>query len=179
MRSIGTFAGVIVGVLLLSGCYGGGGTKRTFDGVAAGPRALTGAPAVSFDVPSLAGVTDSLASYRGKIVVMNLWATWCPPCKAEMPDLQRLWTIERAKGVVVLGVDQGESSGAVRAFTQRYGVTFPVLLDADQQYGRAYAALGLPTTVVVDRSGHIVAGIDGLLTLAQMRQAIAPVLAKR
>ncbi len=177
MRSIGTRAGAILGVLLLAGCYGGGGTKRTFDGMAAGPRGLAGAPAVSFDIASLRGGTDSLGNYRGKIVVMNLWATWCPPCKDEMPDLQRFWLAERGRGVVVLGIDQGESASAVRAFTKTYGVTFPVLLDADQQYGRAYAAVGLPTTVVVDRNGHISAGIDGLLTLAQMRRAIAPALA--
>jgi peroxiredoxin len=179
MRSIGMLAVVLGGMVLLTGCYGGGGTRRTFDSGGAGPRGLAGAPAVSFDVPSLRGPADSLAAYRGKIVVMNLWATWCPPCKEEMPDLQRFYTAYKNKGVVVLGIDQGESAGAVRAFTKQYGVTFPVLLDDDQQYGRAYAAVGLPTTVVVDRSGHIAAGIDGLLTLAQMRAAIAPALAAR
>jgi peroxiredoxin len=179
MRSIGMLAGVLSGMMFLTGCYGGGGTRRTFDSGAAGPRGLAGAPAVSFDIPALHGRSDSLAAYRGKIVVMNLWATWCPPCKDEMPDLQRFYAAYKSKGVVVLGIDQGESAGIVGAFTKQYGVTFPVLLDDDQQYGRAYAAVGLPTTVIVDRSGHISAGIDGLLTLAQMRAAIAPALAAR
>jgi peroxiredoxin len=179
MRSIGMLAGILSGMVLLTGCYGGGGTRRTFDGGGAGPRGLAGAPAVSFAVPALNGPADSLAAYRGKIVVMNLWTTWCPPCKAEMPDLQRFYTAYKNQGVVVLGIDQGESASVVRAFTRTYGVTFPVLLDNDQQYGRAYAAVGLPTTVVVDRSGRIAAGIDGLLTLAQMRAAIAPALAAR
>jgi peroxiredoxin len=177
MRLIGTLAGMLIGGLLLTGCYGRGGLQRTFDGAGSGPRGLAGAPAASFDLPSLGGRVDSLARYRGNVVVMNLWATWCAPCNDEMPDLQRFWLSERGKGVVVLGVDQGESVPAVKAFVQRYHVTFPILLDDAQQYGRAYAAVGLPTTVVVDRSGHVTAGIDGILTLAQMRAAVAPALA--
>ncbi|MBV9408043.1 MAG: redoxin domain-containing protein, partial [Candidatus Eremiobacteraeota bacterium] len=83
---------------------------------------------------------------------------------------------ENAGKVVVLSVDQGESAAAASAFAREHGVTFPILLDEQQQYGRAYAALGLPTSVIVDRSGHVVKGVDGAMTLEQMRDAVAPLL---
>jgi peroxiredoxin len=76
----------------------------------------------------------------------------------------------------VLGIDQGESARAAAAFAGEMKLRYPILLDEDQRYGRAYAAVGLPTTLVVDRSGHIVRGIDGEMTLAQMRDVIGPVL---
>jgi len=176
MRSVPGRVGAIIVSLLLAGCYSGGGPKRTIDGSTGGPGSLAGAPAVSYEVKRLDGRSDALARYRGSVVVMNLWATWCPPCREEMPALEQLYEQNKAKGVVVLGIDQGESAAAAGAFAREHGVTFPILLDSDQQYGRSYAAIGLPTTVIVDRSGHVVRGIDGQLTLAQMREAVGPAL---
>jgi thiol-disulfide isomerase/thioredoxin len=163
----------------VTACYSGGGPKRNIDGTPGGPASLAAAPAISYDVKRVDGRTDSLARYRGSIVVMNLWASWCAPCQAEMPALQRFAAAYAKRGVVVLGVDQGESASVAGAFARGHGVTFPILLDEDQQYGRSYAAVGLPTTVIVDRSGHVVRGIDGEMTLADMRTAVAPLLAAR
>jgi thiol-disulfide isomerase/thioredoxin len=179
MRCVARLPWAIIVSVLLVGCYSGGGPKRTIDGAAGGPGSLAGAPAVSYEVKRLDGRADALARYRGSVVVMNLWATWCPPCREEMPALQQFYAQNKAKGVVVLGVDQGESAQAAGVFAREVGVTFPILLDADQQYGRSYAAIGLPTTVIVDRSGHVVRGIDGQLTLAAMREAVAPALRAR
>ncbi|GAC1415104.1 MAG: hypothetical protein NVSMB5_03890 [Candidatus Velthaea sp.] len=159
----------------MTACYSGGGPKRNIDG-GGGPSTLAGAPAPSYDLKRLDGKTDSLLRYRGSVVVMNLWASWCPPCVQEMPDLQRLASEYKGKGVVVLGIDQGESGRAASDFIKQRGVTFPILLDEDQQYGRAFTAIGLPTTVIVDRRGHVVRGIDGQLSLVQMREALAPAL---
>ncbi|MFN2460216.1 MAG: TlpA disulfide reductase family protein [Candidatus Velthaea sp.] len=175
MRSASGKVGAVILTILLSACYSGGGPKRTVAGTG-GPGALAGAPAVSYDVKRLDGRLDSLARYRGSVVVMNLWATWCPPCREEMPDLQRFYNEFKGKGVVVLGVDQGESSATAGTYARKRGVTFPILVDEDQQYGRTYEAVGLPTTVVVDRRGRVVRGIDGQLTLAQMREIVAPAL---
>jgi cytochrome c biogenesis protein CcmG/thiol:disulfide interchange protein DsbE len=107
---------------------------------------------------------------------VNLWASWCAPCRSETPALQRLYETERTKGLVVLGIDQGESSTAAAAFSKEMKLTYPILLDEDQQYGRAYAAVGLPTSLVVDARGRIVRGIDGELSLAQMHEAVDPLL---
>ena len=143
---------------------------------AAGPSALAGAPAQSFDVRRTDGRTDSLAKHRGQVVLLNLWATWCPPCRDEMPALER-FSRENAGKVVVLGVDQGESADVAQAFAKERGVTFAILVDEQQQYGRAYEGIGLPTSVIVGRDGHVVKGVDGAMTLEQMRAAVAPALA--
>jgi thiol-disulfide isomerase/thioredoxin len=144
-----------------------------------GPVGLAGRQAASFSVPSLSGGSSELAAYRGKVVVMNLWATWCPPCRAEMPDLQRLADAYKGRNVVVIGVDQGESAQRVAAFAKSLGIRYPILLDQSQQYGRVYAALGLPTTVVVDPDGVIARAFDGPLSYQQMVSAITPFLGKR
>ncbi len=141
-----------------------------------GPAALAGKPAPSFTVVNDAGHPASLADYRGKIVVLNLWASWCPPCRAEMPDLDRLYRSYAKRGVVVVGVDQGESLDRARAFATSLGISYPVLVDDAQQYGRVYAALGLPTTIVIDRAGNVKQGYDGILTYAQMQAAVAPLV---
>lgn len=143
-----------------------------------GPAALQGQVAPSFAVPALNGSTSALDAYRGKIVVMNLWASWCPPCRAEMPDLQQLYHAYGSRNVVVLGVDQGESAQRVGAFAQSLGIHYPILLDQQQQYGRVYAALGLPTTIVVNAQGVVVRGFDGPLSYPQMVAAITPLLGK-
>ncbi|GAC1309028.1 MAG: TlpA disulfide reductase family protein [Vulcanimicrobiaceae bacterium] len=138
-----------------------------------------GGPAASYAIKTLDGADDSLERYRGRIVLVNLWASWCAPCRSETPALERLFEENRTRGLVVLGIDQGESEAAASTFAREMRLTYPILLDEQQQYGRAYAAIGLPTSLVVDRTGHIVRGIDGELTLAQMREAVAPLLARR
>jgi thiol-disulfide isomerase/thioredoxin len=137
---------------------------------------LAGAPAQSFELRRTDGGLDSVARHRGQVVLLNIWATWCPPCREEMPALQR-FARENAGKVVVLSVDQGESAAAASAFAREHGVTFPILLDEQQQYGRAYAALGMPTSVVIARDGRVVKGVDGAMTIEQMRAAVAPALA--
>jgi peroxiredoxin len=146
--------------------------------VATGPLGLIGKQAPSFAVSNDDGRSAALADYRGKIVVLNLWASWCPPCRAEMPDLEKLHQAYASRGVVVLGVDQGESADRARAFATSLRITYPVLIDDGQQYGLVYAALGLPTTVVVDRGGVVRQAFDGPLTYPQMRAAVDPLLAK-
>jgi cytochrome c biogenesis protein CcmG/thiol:disulfide interchange protein DsbE len=141
-----------------------------------GPAMLAGAPAQSYTVKSLAGSNDGLDRYRGSVVLVNLWASWCAPCRSETPALEQLYEAERRRGLVVLGIDQGESAAAAATFSKEMKLTYPILVDEDQQYGRAYAAVGLPTSLIVDASGHIVRGIDGELTLAQMHEAVDPLL---
>lgn len=166
-------AGVVIAAIVLAVYFRGGGPSQS-----AGPAALTGRQAPSFSVPQLDGAPSELAAYRGRVVVMNLWASWCPPCRAEMPDLQRLYETYRSKNLVVLGVDQGESAQRVRAFARSLGIHYPILLDEQQQYGRVYAALGLPTTVVVDENGVVARGFDGPLSFGQMVSAVKPLIGK-
>ena len=163
---------IIVVVIVLNGCYNAPDPNGA---AVAGPGALAGAPAQSFDVRRTDGRPDSLARYRGRVVLLNLWATWCPPCQQEMPALER-FAQENARRVVVLGVDEGESAAAAGAYAREHGVTFPILVDEQQQYGRTYRGIGLPTSVIVGRDGRVVRGIDGAMTIEQMRAAVAPAL---
>lgn len=165
-------AGALIVGVVLAVYFRGGGSQ------ASGPAALAGRQAPSFAVPALSGSTSGLDTYRGRVVVMNLWASWCPPCRAEMPDLQHLYQSYKSKNVVVLGVDQGESAQRVAAFAQSLGIHYPILLDEQQQYGRVYAALGLPTTIVVSPQGTVVRGFDGPLSYPQMVAAVTPLLGK-
>ncbi len=139
-----------------------------------GPEGLVGESAPVFPLRDDRGALVSLDRYRGRVVVMNLWASWCPPCRAEMPDLQRLAAGYRHGGIAIVGVNEGESAERARAFAQSLGIRFPVWIDAGQRYGRIYAALGLPTTVILDRRGIVVRGFDGALTFAQMEAAVSP-----
>lgn len=141
-----------------------------------GPAGLAGSPAQSFILPELRGGTASLQDFRGHLVVLNLWASWCPPCRAELPDLQRLYDQLRMKKLVVLGVNEGESAQRAQAFAGALRLHFPILLDENQSYGRVYAALGLPTTIIIDGRGTIVRGFDGALTFDQMKAAVRPLL---
>lgn len=145
----------------------------------AGPAGTTGRAAPVLELQDDRGASVSLAAYRGKVVLVNLWASWCPPCREEMPDLQRLYARESTKGLVVIGIDQGESPERARDFAQALGVRYPIWIDGVQAYGRAFAALGLPTTVVLNPQGTIVAGFDGPLTFPQMQEAVAPLLSRR
>src|SRR5271156_164427 len=120
--------------------FGQGGGPS--DAVGAGPSMLAGAPAQSYLIATLAGGSDSLDRYRGHVVLVNLWASWCAPCRSETPALERLYEEEHGRGLVVLGIDQGESAATAGAFAHEMRLRYPILLDEEQQYGRAYAAIG-------------------------------------
>jgi thiol-disulfide isomerase/thioredoxin len=167
---------VVAIVFTVKPYFGASGPPASRMGGGGGPAMLAGAPAQSYTIKTLAGADDGLDRYRGSVVLVNLWASWCAPCRSETPALERLYRDDRAKGLVVLGIDQGESAAAASAFAKEMNLSYPILLDEDQQYGRAYAAIGLPTSLVVDRTGHIVRGIDGELSLAQMHDAVDPLL---
>lgn len=144
-----------------------------------GPSAMAGQTAPVFSMRDDRGNAATLAQLRGRVVVMNLWASWCPPCRAEMPDLQRLADRYGRNGVTVVGVNEGESPERARAFADSLGIRFPIWIDDSQEYGRVYAALGMPTTVVIGRDGVVVRGFDGALTFDQMRAAVGDLVAAR
>jgi thiol-disulfide isomerase/thioredoxin len=146
---------------------------------AAGPQGLVGEAAPVFALSDDRGEPVSLDSYRGRIVVMNLWASWCPPCRAEMPDLQRLANAYAGRRIAIVGVNEGESPQRARAFADSLRIRFPIWIDGSQRYGRTYTALGLPTTVILDANGVVVRAFDGPLTFAQMQSAVAPLVPKR
>ena len=99
----------------------------------------------------------SLAGLRGKVVILNFWATWCRECLAEMPALEMLHRRFAAQGLAVIGIDTREAAAAVQRYTKELGVTFPILLDPDGGVTARYGVIGLPTTFILGRDGRAVA----------------------
>ena len=101
------------------------------------------------------GKTYRLSDYRGKVVVLNFWATWCPPCRYEMPSMDRAWRKVKGENIAILAVNVGEDEDTVFAFTGHYPVTFPLPLDRDGRVIDKYPVVGLPTTFIIDPRGLV------------------------
>jgi peroxiredoxin/Cu/Ag efflux protein CusF len=113
--------------------------------------------APDFTLPTLSGGTIRLADFRGKVVLLNFWATWCVPCRMEMPALEALYQRHKDAGLAVLAINLDTlSTAGVEAFVQEVMVTFPVALDPSWSIARGYRVLGLPTTYLIDRAGNVV-----------------------
>ena len=119
------------------------------------PAAKQPAPAPEFELPDLDDAMHKLSDYRGKVVVLNFWATWCPPCRYEMPSMQRGAEKTQAEDIVFLGVNVGEDADTVFTFLADYPVEFPLLLDQDAKVIEQYPVTGLPTTYIIDPHGRI------------------------
>ena len=111
--------------------------------------------APDFTLTDIDGKSHRLSNYRGKVVIVNFWATWCPPCRAEMPSMQRAWQKLKKQNVVMLGVDVGEDEDTIFKFTADYPVEFPLLMDHDSSVISRWPVRGLPTTFIIDPKGHI------------------------
>lgn len=143
------------------------------------PSPREGFPAPDFTLMTLDGAPVSLSGQRGKVVIVNLWASWCGPCRAEMPAMQDLY--ERERGLEVLAVNSTvqDSEEAARAFARELGLTFPIALDTDGAVTRAYLVRALPATFVVDREGVIRSVIfGGPVSAAVLQTKVEPLLAE-
>jgi peroxiredoxin len=113
------------------------------------------AAAPDFTLRTLGGPNLRLAEQRGRVVMVNFWATWCGPCKQEMPQLNRLYDKYRDAGFLLLGVNIDEDPARAAAVAARLDLRFPVLLDADKSVSRAYDLGTMPSTVLIDRDGRV------------------------
>jgi len=114
-----------------------------------------------FSLPLLTGGNASLSSYRGKVVIMNFWATWCPPCRVEMPSMETLYRRFNAQGLEILAIDIGEDASMVRQFIRDSGYTFPIMFDSANRVSSIYGIEAIPTTYIIDREGKIIGRIVG------------------
>lgn len=132
-----------------------------------------GEPAPDFTLKDLDGNTVSLKDFKGKkAVLLNFWASWCPPCREEMPDLDKLYQENKSDDFTVLAVNVGESEKVVKEFIEEKGYSFPVLLDKTQKIGIAYNTFSIPTSVLVDKEGIIRVYRPGLMTYKQMLETL-------
>ena len=122
------------------------------------------------------GDEASLADYRGKVVVLNFWASWCGPCRDESPLLDRWHRRMKDRGGVVLGVDALDVTAKAQAFIDRYDLSYPMLRDGEGASRESYGIIGFPETFVIDRRGGIAAAQRGPVDDAFMRSQVAPLL---
>jgi cytochrome c biogenesis protein CcmG/thiol:disulfide interchange protein DsbE len=131
-------------------------------------------------LPTLDGPgRSSLAAYRGKVVVLNYWASWCDPCRQEAPLLQKWQKTIENRGGTVLGIDVLDVAGDARSFVHKYNLTYPILRDGSGHSQAAYGILAYPESFVIGRNGRIVAARRGVVNDQFMRQTVLPLLAKK
>jgi peroxiredoxin len=161
---------VFVGCVLLAALT----ALPAFDGWSMGSRVPTvGSQAEDFHLTDLEGKSQSLSQYRGKIVLVNFWATWCKPCTIEMPAMQKIYDQLRDKGFVVLAVNELEDDAIVREHIKQYGRTFPVLMDRDNKVANQFGVFGLPVSVFIDEKGVVQEYIKGgLLTEPKIQEVV-------
>jgi len=154
--------------VLLAACGGGDGVS--LQGVNQGNQAL------DFTLENLAGEQVSLSDYEGKVVLINFWATWCPPCRAEIPDLEAAYLEHSDEGFVVLGVSVQDPSQAIVDFMDQVDMSYPILLDENGLIMKDYRAPGLPMSLIVDRQGVIQVRHLGFLSAGQLADYLSTVL---
>jgi peroxiredoxin len=125
-----------------------------------------------FSLTDIFGKTWTFSELRGKVVLVNFWATWCPPCRKEMPDLEALYKRFSAKGFVVLGISDEEAT-KVAPFIRERKVSFPVLLDPGRKVNAMFVVEGIPKSFVYDREGKLVAQSIDMRTQKQFLQMLA------
>ncbi|MFN8618110.1 MAG: TlpA disulfide reductase family protein [Dehalococcoidia bacterium] len=139
-----------------SSAYGIESLPESLNPTGKSPAAREGRAAPNFRLESTAQATPALTDFRGKWVLLNFWASWCPPCRDETPDLQSFYEHNNNRGLVVLGVNQQEKPDAARSFLQEFGVTYTSVLDTDGEVSETYGVgRGLPISFLVAPSGVI------------------------
>jgi cytochrome c biogenesis protein CcmG, thiol:disulfide interchange protein DsbE len=151
------------------------GTDTTLDqAVARGERP---APPVSSSLPVLGGSgSRSLADFKGKVVLVNVWASWCPPCVDELPLIEQAHKTLSKQGGTVLGIDVKENSGAALEAVDQFGLSYPVLRDRDGSFVRKWGQTGYPETYVLDRAGRVAAVRRLPVTKQWLQQTLPPLL---
>jgi len=116
---------------------------------------------IDFNLPLLDGTKISLSQYKGKVVFLNFWATWCGPCRSEMPSMEAVYQSLKDKGLEILAVNLGDSKNEVSTFMNQNKLNFPAVLDEKNTTGSSYNVRAIPTTYIIDKRGLIVARIIG------------------
>lgn len=157
---------------MLPGLKSGAGSSEEITAV---PSAVN-YPAPQVNLSDLQGNLVSLSDSLGKVVLINQWATWCPPCKAEMPTLQAYYEAHQDKDFTIIAIDEGEPEGTVERFVEEYGLTFPVWQDPQQKSLQIFGYDGLPSSYVVDREGNVRLVWFGAINREMLEKHVTPLI---
>jgi len=174
----------------LTGCSSAvGDTGAPDKGYISGDGSVTVTPVAQRDAPAsfggktLDGAPFNVADHRGDVVVVNFWASWCPPCIREAPGLQRVWTEYQSRGVQFVGVDVGDNRAAAQAQERRFGVTYPSVEDESGRVLLAFRGTltpaSRPSTLILDRGGRVAARVLGRVDPTTLRDLIDDTLAEK
>ena len=133
------------------------------------PPLEVGEPAPGFTLEGLDGGEVSLSALDGNVVVLNFWASWCGPCRREMPDFQKAWEEHEEQGVVFVGIAVDDTASEASKFAEQVGVTYPLALDTTGDVARAYRIRAVPSTYFIDRQGRLATTLSGLANQGALR----------
>ena len=133
-------------------------------------------PAPELTLVDIQGNTVSLVDYRGQWVLVNNWATWCPPCRAEMPELNAYYQAHKDEGFVLIGISAGDSEDQVTDFAETFAIQFPMWVDPQQAALSAFRMTALPNSFVIDPQGNVRLVWTGAVTVETLEQNVTPLL---
>jgi cytochrome c biogenesis protein CcmG/thiol:disulfide interchange protein DsbE len=176
---VGTLAvaALIIGVVwFIEGSESETSQAITLTASASGPAPRVDEPAPPFDLKTLDGEVVSLSDYKGQPVWINFWASWCPPCRAENPDIEEMYQKYKDQGLVILSPAIGEDPSAVSGYVKRTGLTFTVGLDETTQLAANYRIVGIPTHFFIDREGILRVWRIGSMSTSTMEKNIETIM---
>jgi DsbE subfamily thiol:disulfide oxidoreductase len=171
--ALGILIGAISAVLMYDDTSTNGIPEKESITFVAPGSVIDNSPAPVFSLPDLSGELIKLEGFRGRVVIINFWTTWCIPCKEEMPMLDE-FSRENSGSITVLGINVGDSINKVMGFMEEVKVSFPILIDETGVVGSTYHVVGYPTTYFVDGAGIIRGKYIGLITRRLLQQYLLP-----
>jgi cytochrome c biogenesis protein CcmG, thiol:disulfide interchange protein DsbE len=141
-----------------------------------GQAPRVGNPAPNFELPNLDGKLVKLSDYRGQPVWINFWASWCPPCRAELPDVEAAYQDKKGQGLVLLAISIGEDAPVVKQYVEKMGMTSTVLVDSTEAVASRYRVNGIPTHLFVDKEGFIRDLVVGGLSKTTIGQRLSAIM---
>jgi peroxiredoxin len=168
---------ILVSIALLSWLTGAR-QSALFEAAALFAPASENAPAPQLALADLRGNAVSLEDYRGRVVLVNNWATWCPPCLAEMPELQAYYSAHADQGFVLVGIEAGDPAAQVADFVRQHALTFPIWLDLQNSALAAFHNWSIPSSYVIDRDGNVRLAWAGPVDRSTLEKYLTPLLEK-